>query len=187
MNVIKQADTQLFLYLNSKHSAFFDVLMYWLSDKWIWLPFYAVLLVMVIYTFKKKALLLIPLIALMILLSDQSAGVVKRTVQRYRPCHNLLIQQQVHVVDSCGGQYGFVSSHAANSFAIALFLSVLFYKRYRSFPYLLFIWAALVSYSRIYNGVHYPTDVAGGAVIGMLSATITIAVYKLLLKRTNFN
>jgi len=116
-------------------------------------------------------------IALMILISDRTSGMIKESVQRPRPCHNKYLENRVHINKECGGDFGFVSSHAANTFALALFLSIILRKNYRWFQYLIFTWAAFVSFSRIYNGVHYPADVFGGAIIGLISAYLISKLY----------
>lgn len=173
---LKHMDTALFLWLNGKHTVFFDFVMYWATGKYIWVPFYVLLLYFVRRKFHNRTLLVIALVSVLILLSDQiSVQCFKETFQRYRPCHNLLIQNQVHLITGCGGEYGFVSSHAANTFATALFLSLLFKKR--NVTLLLFLWAAFVSYTRIYAGVHYPADVLCGALVGMAIACLMAQLF----------
>ncbi len=168
INSIKQIDTEFFLFLNSKHNSFFDVLMFWASNKLIWIPLYLFFLFLVYKHFNKKVLFIALAVFVAILLSDQiSTLAFKNIFLRYRPCHNLLIQAQVHLNGGCGGTYGFVSSHAANTFALAMFLFLLFRDKIKYFGIFIFLWAAFVSYSRIYNGVHYPADVAVGSVLGM--------------------
>ena len=113
-----------------------------------------------------------------IIIADQSSvQLFKNTFQRLRPCHNEAISNLVHIVNNkCGGLYGFVSSHATNTFAFAVFTSLFFSKKYISL--LLIFWALVVSYSRIYLGVHYPLDVIGGGILGL---TIGILVFKIYL------
>jgi undecaprenyl-diphosphatase len=172
METLRSLDTSLFLWLNSRHNSFFDVVMYWASHTWVWVPLYVVLAFLVFRFYGKKIVLILLTAAGMIALSDQSANLLKNGIQRYRPCHNLSIQNEVHVNGNCGGQYGFVSSHASNTFALAFFLSMLLMFRFRYFPLFIFAWAMLVSYSRIYNGVHYPADIIGGAFIGLLCGLV---------------
>lgn len=183
INKIEQLDKDLFLYLNSKHTEFWDGIMMLASGKWVWLPLYALLLVMVIITYRKRWWLILLCVAALIASSDQVSGLFKRSVGRYRPCHNLELQDVVHVVDGCGGKFGFVSSHAANTFALATFLALILYKRWKYFPYLIFPWAILVSYSRIYNGVHYPADIIGGGLLGILLALIIYYLWKYIERR----
>lgn len=104
----------------------------------------------------------------LIFLSDKvSVYLFKDVFLRYRPCHNLDISHLVHLVDGCGGKYGFVSSHAANTFALATYLGVVLKKHFPKMLLWMLIWAAVVSYSRIYLGVHYPADIVVGAILGV--------------------
>lgn len=178
ITTIKDLDTQLFLFLNSMHTDFFDVVMYWFSNKVIWIPLYLYFFFLGFKKVGNRVWLVAISVALLILLSDQlSVHAFKNVFLRYRPCHNLLIQAQVHLLNGhCGGTYGFVSSHAANTFALAMFLSLFFKGQLKNFGIFIFIWAALVSYSRIYSGVHYPADIAVGAVLGM---GIGVMVFKI--------
>lgn len=176
---LKQWDTQLFLFLNSKHNAFFDVIMYWASDKLFWVPLYVFLAIVVIRCFKKRSVLVLLCIALLITASDQVAShFLKNTVRRLRPSHEAALQGYIHLSKAgAGGLYGFVSSHASNSFALFVFLAIVFPASYRTLKFVLFFWALLVGYSRIYNGVHYPGDVIGGAVCGAILAWLFSQLY----------
>lgn len=168
LETLKQIDTSLFLFFNGIHSPFWDTVMWHISGKWEWIPLYAFLLYLIIKKYKMKAVWVVLAIVLVITLADQiSVKLFKFQFERLRPCHNPEIQHLVHIVNNkCGGKFGFVSSHATNSFALAMFLSSLFRKRV--FGCLIFFWAAVVSYSRIYLGVHYPGDILGGALLGIL-------------------
>lgn len=177
MQWLKDIDVSFFLWLNGKHNDFLDPVMYWASHKYFWTWFYLILLALVAIRLKKRTFLVLPAVALLILISDQSSGLVKKTVQRPRPCNNEYLRDKVHLNPGCGNSFGFVSSHAANTFALALFLSLLLKKAYRWLPYLLFAWAAFVSLSRVYNGVHYPADIAGGAMVGLLAAYVVSKLY----------
>jgi len=170
-----QLDTDLFLFLNSLHSDFFDQIMWFISGKIQWLPLYALLIFFIIRKFKIKSIIILASLILAIVFSDQiSVHLFKDVFQRLRPCHNPQIAYLVHIVNNhCGGQYGFVSSHAANTFALATFISYLFKNKYVSYSIL--IWATIVSYSRIYLGVHYPGDVICGALLGTI---LGISFYK---------
>ena len=164
---LKTMDHQLLLFFNSKHCAFMDNVMYYISQRNTWLVMYAVIIVF--FILKRRAHVYITLIAVavMVVLSDQVSDLIKDSVQRYRPTHNPQLSSLVHTVRNyVGGDFGFVSSHAANSFAIAAFVSFFFSKRWLTIT--LFCWAALVAYSRMYLGVHYPADILCGGLLGIV-------------------
>lgn len=173
LETIKKLDSDAFLFFNGIHSPEWDGIFWLVSTKWIWIPLYLVLLNQLRVTYGNKALWqLIIAITLMIILSDQIAsGLFKPFFQRLRPCYEPLLDGLVHVPYGCGGKYGFVSSHASNSFAVATFAWLCLGKLNPKWKWLM-LWASIVSYSRIYLGVHYPLDLIGGAVIGGLAAII---------------
>ena len=158
IEVISQ-DKEIFLYLNNLGSAEFDAFWKFVSGKWSWIPLYAGLLYLLYRNYSRKELIYIVLIlAVSVLVSDQVANVFKYGIERLRPCHNAELQSYMRIVE-CGGRYGFYSSHASNTFLLASFLSPLLGQKYRFLPVFLFVWAGVVSYSRIYLGVHFPSDV----------------------------
>lgn len=177
LELLKEWDTRLFLLINGGHFSFLDGCMHEASSKFFWIPLYLIFLLLLIKKYKIKTLLILVFVALTITLSDQiSLHLFKNIFLRYRPCHNLMLASQIHLVDDCGGLYGFVSSHAANTFALAFFLFRI--KMIESSNYIwLFVWAALVSYSRIYLGQHYPADVLVGALVGICSAFLVSKLY----------
>jgi len=168
LEFLKNIDTQLFLFFNSLHSPFWDKLMWWFSGTKFWIPVYLIIVAYMVYKFRWKAVVSLIFIALAVTLADQvSVHAFKNVFMRLRPCHTPKLQDIVHLVNNkCGGQYGFVSSHAANTFAVAFFLSKLF--KNKGFTYFIFFWASIVSYSRIYLGVHFPFDIIGGAALGSI-------------------
>ena len=169
-------DQQLLLYLNSINSPFWDEVMYALSGKLLWIPLYLAILVYLGIKYKRKVLVILLFVILGITIADQtSVHLFKNVFHRLRPCHEPALEGLVHLVrGECGGLYGFVSSHATNSFYVAMFSLLFIRKRWYSFSIIL--WALIVSYSRIYLAVHYPGDVICGAILG---AMIGWGVYSL--------
>ncbi|HCT29939.1 MAG TPA: phosphatase PAP2 family protein [Bacteroidales bacterium] len=158
-------DSQLFLFLNGLHSPFWDPVMIFASGKLTWLPLYLLLIYFIARKYSWKTIWWLIAIAVVVVVTDQvSVGLFKNVFHRLRPCHTPELQSLIHLVGKCGGKYGFVSSHAANTFGVAVFLSLLFRNRWSTYG--LLFWAAFVSYSRIYLGVHFPGDVICGAILG---------------------
>jgi undecaprenyl-diphosphatase len=151
----------------------------WISERFSWIPFYVVLAVLMGFKFKWKLLIILPFAGLLIFFADQiSVHFFKDVFLRLRPCHNPTIADLVHIVnDHCGGKYGFVSSHAANTFALAVFVGLVLKNHFKWMLSFMLVWATIVSYSRIYLGVHYPGDVLGGALLG---ASIGFVIWRAL-------
>ena len=176
LELLKNIDTQLFIFLNGINSPFWDKIMWWISETTSWIPLYLIIVIYIIYKFRWKAAISLVFIAIAVTLADQiSVHGFKEVFQRLRPCHTTELTDIVHLVkNKCGGKYGFVSSHAANTFAVAIFLSRLI--KNKNFSIFIFTWATIVSYSRIYLGVHFPLDILAGALLG---SVIGYSVYLL--------
>ena len=180
MHELIQEDKSIFLFLNNLGSTPFDQLWIMISATWIWVPLYVIFLYLLFKTFKLRSLIFILIfIALGVTVSDQLAGIFKTGILRLRPCHDPTLTGLMRAV-KCGGQFGFYSSHAANTFFIATFMSLLLYKKFKFLPYFLFVWAIVVSYSRIYLGVHFPLDILMGSLMGFFTggffATLALKV-----------
>lgn len=168
MYEIIEEDKEAFLYLNNLGSTTFDQFWMMISGTAIWIPLYIILLYLLFKTFGWKNLIYIAVfIALGVTISDQLAGIFKDGIARLRPCHDPSLDHIMREV-KCGGQFGFYSAHASNTFFLASFLTFLLRKSYKFLPFVLFFWASTVAYSRIYLGVHFPLDVVFGALVGFL-------------------
>lgn len=173
-----QADQSLFLRLNGYHDPFWDNLMVAFTYKFTWIPLYLVLVYSLISRFKAQAVGYLLCMIAVVALSDQIAsGIFKPYFMRLRPCHDPFIGSLVHVLGGCGGQYGFVSSHAATGFGIATSFNLLLQYKSKSALWL-FCWALVYSYSRVYVGVHYPLDILVGALVGVFVAIFVTGIYR---------
>lgn len=180
---ILEADKQLLLWLNGFHAPWLDPVMLVLTKTVTWLPLYLLLLYLVIKDYQKASWRVLLAIGFTLLLTDQlTSSVMKPWFERLRPSHNPHLAGLLHLVNGYkGGLYGFASSHAANSFGIAMFLWLLFSKN-RKWIGALFLWALFFTYTRIYLGVHYPSDILVGALVGVLCARLMFAGYSKYLK-----
>ena len=181
MNTLSTIDSDLFLFLNGLHSEWMDKVMSFITDMWVWLPIYLLLIYWTIKQYGKRCWWVFLALGLVVLCSDQLAShVCKPLFQRLRPCYNIDFQDLIHLPKGmAGGRYGFVSSHAANTFAVATFLTPTL-RKYRAWPAIvLFLWASISSYSRIYIGYHYPGDIIAGAILGLLVGMIFWKLFQL--------
>ena len=171
---VESIDSQLFLWLNGLHVDWLDPVMIAITDMWMWIPLYLWLLFLIFKHYGWRGCWILLAVGVVVLCSDQlSAHVCKPVFHRLRPCFNPELEGLVYLPKGLpGGKYGFVSSHAANTFAVATFLTATLWKRYRWIGWVLYSWALLSSYSRIYLGVHYPGDILAGAVLGILIGLI---------------
>ena len=181
---ILKLDSQLFLFLNNLGSPAFDNFWIYLSYKESNIIFYLALLVFYFYSKSKKIKLSevfysLLFIAIMIAIADQTANLFKDSFQRLRPCYNESLISFVRLVnESCGGKYGFFSAHASNSFSLAVFFGLLYKNRFRYIIYISLLYASLISYSRIYLGVHFPLDILFGGVYGITIGLVVFRIYE---------
>lgn len=178
IETISQWDIDLLLALNGSDSTYLDGIMWTITRTSTWLLLFCALFYIIIRNNRiKQSLFIFVLVALLITLADQVAsGICKPLFQRFRPTHDPIVGPMIDIVNGYrGGKYGFFSSHASNTFAGATFFALLF----RSTPVsiVLFIWATLCTYSRLYLGVHYPTDIFAGLTFGIFSGYLFHFLY----------
>lgn len=172
-----ELDKELFSYLNNLHTSWLDPVMYFLTHTLSWAPLFVYLLYLIVKHHGKNAWIFLFGITLTVILADQiTSTLMKPYFARLRPTHDPSIRDTVHTVnDYFGGKYGFASSHAANTFGVAVLIFLLLRKHFRAAG-LIFIWAAFVSYTRIYLGVHFPGDIIAGAIVGGICGWLSYIV-----------
>lgn len=191
MEYLEFLDRQILLAINSWNSPFLDKLIYAMTTIWFWIPFIALSMWILWKHYQKKMLLIVAFFALTIVFTDQSSGFIKDTVQRYRPSHNLEIKDKLHLHQNNdgtvyrGGMYGFVSSHAANSFGWIVLFIYFFYPITKKWLFIFPLCALIFCYTRIYLAVHYPSDILCGAILGILCGFLSLYLYKASIHRIN--
>lgn len=174
LTIVDSLDRALFFVLNQWHHFTIDLFFILVTSAFFWIPLYVLLIWLI-----KKELGWNGVICfiLTIIIADQcSATWLKPFFARYRPCC-ILPTIEIHLVGTYKGLYGFPSSHASNTYAFAMLFWRIFKEKYK-FSYLFFIWATIVSYGRIYGGVHYPLDVFAGALLGCCIGQLMHVVYR---------
>lgn len=168
LQTLQSWDAALFRFVNgSLCNVFFDAVLPFLREKWLWAPLYLFVGAFTWLNFGKKGWLIILGLIVAVGLSDfTSSTFVKKNVQRLRPCNDPVMVEKVMLRTACGAGYSFTSSHAANHFATAVFLIGIFGGLARWVRPAALGWAAMIAFSQVYVGVHYPGDVLGGALLG---------------------
>jgi undecaprenyl-diphosphatase len=187
LNSLISNDQELFLWLNGLHAPWADTLMFWITYKVTWIPMYAVLVMITARaTGRQSIAILVTVIAAVVLADQVTSGLMKPYFARFRPCHEPLLAGLVHEVGNCGGSFGFASSHASTSFALATVWFVLLKNKVKHM-WLLLLWPCLYSYSRVYVGVHYPGDIMVGAMVGVTAGLICIRLHNTFIEKYYHN
>lgn len=184
---LKALDKKIFLFIhNGLSNSFFDFIMPWIRDKYFWIPLYIVFLLMLVYYFRKKSWIVIFASLTVVGISDFiSSGIFKPLFHRLRPCQNPELVSHIHNIITCGSGFSFVSSHAANHFALAVFLGLIFNEKLKWLLPVLLFWAALICFAQVYVAYHYPADVAIGAIVGIIPGLIAAHLLKYWLKKSS--
>jgi len=179
-----QWDKELLIVLNGFHTPWLDPVFLLMTHTLFWSPLYIFLIVLLFRKFKSRAWFLLIGLALALLLSDQlTAELIKPYFARLRPSYDPSMAGVLHLVDGYrADSYGFSSGHAANTFGVALFIWFTFRSIYKWMA-LIFVWAGLMTYTRIYLGVHFPGDILSGIALGLCCGAIGIATSHYLLRR----
>jgi undecaprenyl-diphosphatase len=176
-------DSDLFRFINEAHHTWLDGPMEIISGKLTWIPLYGLLIYFLYKQYKSEFWKSVLYLISTVIFADQfSSNLLKPLFKRLRPCHVEEFQSWIHLPAGCGGMYGFCSSHAANSFAIAVGYYLLTKNKFAGLA--LILWASLISYSRIYLGAHYPLDVFVGALVGSAGAWGLFILYERLIKKS---
>ena len=184
LEFLNKIDTDLFLLINQANTSVLDTIMYYASSKFFWIPFYLLILVLISLKYKWKAIIAVLSIIIAIAIADlSSVHLFKNIFLRLRPCYEPALADIINNIVGCGGKYGFVSSHAANSFAIIIVVIKLIGDKYKWVNWVMPLWGILILYSRVYLGKHYPGDVIVGALLGALIGWL---VYQASLKILNY-
>lgn len=178
-------DKDFFLYLNGLGADSWDNFWQFVSNKFSAIPIYVFLLILSYQKYGlKSTMLMLVSVGLLITVSDQLSNLFKYGVGRLRPCHDPNILEVMRLVKSyCGGKYGYFSAHASNSFSIAVFFGTILKSKIKYISIVLIVWAALVAYSRVYIGVHFPLDIVTGALIGALLGWVFVKLYIFALRK----
>ncbi|WP_202406020.1 phosphatase PAP2 family protein [Hufsiella ginkgonis] len=179
MEQLIQLDHQLFFAINNGLSnPFFDWLMPFLRNRFFWAPLYLFWIIFFTRNYGRKGFVLVVFLLVTFAITDMlSSGMIKPAIHRLRPCNDVTLKHDVNSIVACGSGFSFPSSHAANHFAIALFLITVFRRKWKWIMALGLGWAFSISLAQVYVGVHFPLDVIAGAVLGCMIGYVTGTIF----------
>jgi len=179
---ILSLDEHLFVFLNGLGSERYDGLWLMLTKQTSWIPLFVFLLYIIFNKLgTKQTLYLLIFVAILVVLTDQTANLFKNGFQRLRPCNNPEINSFIRIVQS-RTSFSFFSGHATSSMGVTTFLYLIFKKDFKYF-WLLFLWPLIFAYSRIYLGLHYPLDIISGYLCGAILGFLMFKFYQIVQKR----
>lgn len=175
LNTLLQLDRKIFFIINSQwHNVVFDAVLPFVRNPYFWAPLYFFLLIFMIINYKWKGGLWVLFFIGTFGITDSITGnILKDMVVRYRPCNDPVFSHYVRSLVPCAGSHCFPSNHAANHFALAMFLFLSLKKPLGKWMWIAFIWAFLVCYAQVYVGQHYPSDILYGTAVGLVFGTLT--------------
>lgn len=170
LDFLVQADTDLLIWIHQHlHNDVLDAMIPLFRNKWFWIPVYVFLVAFMLINYRSRGWIWVLIMLFGIGVADTtSSKLIKRSVDRLRPCHVERVEAQLNMLVPCGGKYSFTSSHAANHFTMAILIFLTLGRRFRKVRWPVIAWAALVGFAQVYVGVHYPLDIVGGALLGLL-------------------
>ncbi|MFK7979412.1 MAG: phosphatase PAP2 family protein [Saprospiraceae bacterium] len=180
MDYLLQLDESIFILINRTwQNTFFDWLLPYWRNKYFWLPAYFLFTILLFVKVGKKGIPVLLFLGLTVAGSDlTSSFLIKKSVERIRPCNEEAFKKNVFLRAPCGSGFSFTSSHAANHFAVATFLLLVFGKKMKRWRFLLLFWAISIGFAQIYVGVHYPLDVLFGFIVGGIIAFLSHSFYQ---------
>ncbi len=189
LETLLEFDYALFQLINQDwHTPFLDTILPYWREKTTWIPIYLFIITYALWKYRWQGLLMmVMLVATLGLADTMSSKVIKKNVERLRPCKNEELKSDVKLLVDCGSGYSFTSSHATNHFSIAIFLILLWGYKHKWLPYALVFWATSIAFAQVYVGVHFPLDIVAGSLLGILIGYLGYQVYKFIQVRWHPN
>jgi undecaprenyl-diphosphatase len=189
IEILKSIDTDVLKFINGHNCPILDQVMMIISGRFTWIPLYLLFAILIFRDYRSASWLILIFGVLAVVMSDQASNLIKDHVMRLRPSHDPAVMGSLHYYKDdnrdayMGGLYGFVSNHAANATSLALYLILLFRNKWVTIG--LIFWVFLLCYSRVYLGVHYPSDILGGIFVGLITGSLAHKICVLIQRGTS--